>query len=281
MMPNRRKPRGFTLVELLVVIAIIALLVSILLPALSRAKALAQRAVCSVSARGLAQANNLYANDNNEHYVLAAEDILVDLGDGQGGRYRWHGTRDAAGETFDPDRGPLRPYMGPDLRICVTFAGMSGQFGGEQFERGAGGYGYNANYIGGRYDLYDATNWTSPHFGEPYKVSARLSDLAHPGETVMFTDAAMVQADGQARRLIEYSFCEPPYHVQPTGLAGPTWPSTHFRHLDTANVAWADEHVSAETLSNSAAEYGVPATEVRQQGIGWFGPDDNSLYDLE
>jgi len=57
--------RGFTLIELLVVIAIIALLVSILMPSLSRAKEHARRAACSLQQRNIAQASVLFAHDND------------------------------------------------------------------------------------------------------------------------------------------------------------------------------------------------------------------------
>ena len=59
------RKRGFTLIELLVVIAIIALLVSILLPSLTRAKHLARNVVCASNLRGVSNALNLYAQDNN------------------------------------------------------------------------------------------------------------------------------------------------------------------------------------------------------------------------
>ncbi len=58
--------RGFTLIELLVVIAIIALLVSILMPSLQKAKELARDAVCRSNQHHISQGIYLYAQDWDE-----------------------------------------------------------------------------------------------------------------------------------------------------------------------------------------------------------------------
>jgi prepilin-type processing-associated H-X9-DG protein/prepilin-type N-terminal cleavage/methylation domain-containing protein len=62
---------GFTLVELLVVIGIIALLISILLPALNRARQAAQRTACAARLQQIMIAANLHRTEHRDYYPLA------------------------------------------------------------------------------------------------------------------------------------------------------------------------------------------------------------------
>lgn len=77
-----KKKKAFTLIELLVVVAIIALLISILLPSLSRARELAKRAVCASNERGLGQGMHIYSNDNTDWFPIHYNGAEVDDVDG-------------------------------------------------------------------------------------------------------------------------------------------------------------------------------------------------------
>lgn len=74
-----RKLRGFTLVELLVVIAIIAVLVGILLPTLSAARAQAISTQCLANLRQCGQALYIYANQNRGYFPPMVSDTPENL----------------------------------------------------------------------------------------------------------------------------------------------------------------------------------------------------------
>jgi len=63
-----QRMRGFSLIELLVVTAIIAMLASMLLPALAKAREVARKAKCISNLRQIGMALHMYAEDNGEYF---------------------------------------------------------------------------------------------------------------------------------------------------------------------------------------------------------------------
>jgi len=74
MFRRARSRRAFTLVELLVVIGIIAILISVLLPTLSKARESANRANCLSNLRELANAYRLYGANYKDYCPIGFMD---------------------------------------------------------------------------------------------------------------------------------------------------------------------------------------------------------------
>ncbi|MBX3179292.1 MAG: type II secretion system protein [Candidatus Hydrogenedentes bacterium] len=277
-----RRRAGFTLVELLVSIGIIAILATLLLPALSKARGGARSIRCVSNLRQLYLANTMYAQEHHGRYVAAAPDMLP----GGENVTRWHGVREKLGpfgpySDYDPQRGALAEYL-LDGRVkeCPEF--YEYRRNGEApnaFDSGAGGYGYNIAYVGGSFHRYDYTDIRA------YTEGAMASRIAEPGRTIMFADAAIAQVG----YIIEYGELWPPYFASPENPTGdPSLalhpnradPGMHFRHNFRVNVLWCDGHISSERWgwAHSVGDIGYPDANNYRHGLGWFGPRDNQLF---
>ena len=258
------------------VVAVLALLVAILVPSLNLAKQRARAVICRTNLAGLVRANQLYAQAFDGYYVPAAADIFVSSG---GNRHRWHGVRPRPGEPFDSAAGPMAKYLGDSGRIrqCPSFTDFHTAAGAVGYEAGSGGYGYSETYIGSRF-------WQDGYYCDSpgQKLGARVEEVRRASDTVMFADAAMPMGLGGGAWYVEESFAYCTFRLKADGTVSTSrnQPSIHFRHGGAANVAWCDGHVTARDDMHSISR-NVYQADPGAMNVGWFGPDDNSLFDLK
>ncbi len=200
-----RRSRGFTLIELLVVIAIIAILASMLLPALAKAKTKAQGILCMSNTKQLGLAWRLYADESEDKLVGAANwtppggrsgpNVSPFFGSAvpnwTGGS--WLSLSDkGAVANWDHDnftrKSPLWPFTGnsPGIFKCPADRSMakptSGPLRGQSVPR-IRSVSMN-NWVGGP-GWGNSGPWT-PEANRGWKVFLRSGDITDPGPSSSF-----------------------------------------------------------------------------------------------
>jgi prepilin-type processing-associated H-X9-DG protein/prepilin-type N-terminal cleavage/methylation domain-containing protein len=252
--------RAFTLIELLVVIGLLALLAGLLLPALAKARASANVTLCKSNLRQMVLAFNEYATE--QHGIMTPNSVALPAGQTDW----WFGWTDNAfpllNRALDPSRGLLTSYFGAGMASalrCPNFPYDDPSFVSE-FSVHAADYGLNI--------------YLSP-YAYQNKVF-KITRVLHPAQTVVFADG--VQMDG----FPPGSFHEPFYlgiDMSPSGTPdlGPYGGFVHWRHQNTANVAYLDGHVDAVNASDGYVVHsGISGYPAGHLTSGYVGP--NSPY---
>ena len=282
----RARSRGFTLVELLVVIAIIAVLMALLVPAVQHARGAARRTQCRSHLHQLIVALHNYAEIHHEMLVPYSIDnatevnyVLAGFSGPRGEIGYWFGHVNNAEPNpyaqLDFTKGSLAPFMSAVRAAyqCPDFS--SAQVSRVRFGEMASGYAYNGHSLGRGID-YDYSAWPAIAVSsEP--VVHRIGDVAQPSRTIAFADSAQV-------RCLNWPACSD-LSVEEAWLIEPPsnqFPTIHFRHNATANVAFLDGHVETVKPSWIDLPFVPPAQaqRMREIGLAHVGEDD-SLYDRD
>ena len=237
--PNRK----FTLIELLVVIAIIAILASMLLPALSMAREKARASSCANNLKQMASANLMYAGD---YGVLCPIKGTVNADS----MYPWFyglAPKAMSGKTYDLTKGGfLHPYLGEGTltTLCPTWR-IPNNITDPADSPSAGGYGYT------RLSFSSTVSVTDQAISNGKTKPGRIT---RPTNIIMFADCAMGSTPTATAILVAKGF----------GMAD-TNGTLHFRHTGWANMSWVDGHVSSERFlgGDGGAKTGYFTEETR------------------
>ncbi|MFA9479309.1 DUF1559 domain-containing protein [Phycisphaerales bacterium AB-hyl4] len=242
--PPRIKTRlGFTLIELLVVISIIAMLISILLPALGAARESARGIQCASQVRQIGLGFHMYFGDNSDTFPTTFFDI------GGGNSVDW------SSELWRQEYVATAVLYG-----CPSFGEATYPYGGSWDEVQSRldptntnnrthdlwrtvQYGYNIQHLGS-----DARGL----YGGGVDSPARLDELTSASKTLVLADSyhqpSRVTGEHRGRFDLRDFYAE-----------GTAMGLIHGRHSQGANIFWADGHTSRVPLEDEWNAYTATA----------------------
>ena len=229
-----RRRAGFTLIELLVVIAIIAILASLLLPGLARAKEQGRTARCISNVRQITMALSMYADD----HVYYPPGRFA--GSGPGAIRLWYQS--------------LTPYLtkwtnGTTVFRCPSFKfRQANTIGvGPPTEYGVGSYGYNNNHPHGL-AMFSLAPGIQPRF-------VKESDVRVPSKMLAIADSYLVERHPEKIMEGETDLQYIPDRFRRNwGGYKREQKETNARHAGRFNVGFIDGHVEKIRYSKLFAD---------------------------
>ena len=246
---RRERQLGFTLIELLIVIAIIAILASMLLPALSRAKEKARSIKCVSNIRQMSLSYLLYADDHNDEVVT----LYLFRTAPPGALY-------PGGVTWWVDL--FRPYLlGTNITGCPSIKGGVASTAG-----GPGGLGVALSHP-------ELSAWSTDW-------RPKLTSMKSPSKKLPFVDSGLignprdrdpdnwVEVPKQQSLYWRVPINQPYYNDDPQRPVG--------RHLRRCVAGFADGHAEALRVSAMGLQYypGKTGDGKSATGMPWFGGND-------
>ena len=241
-----RGKKAFTLVELLVVISIIALLLSILLPALNKAKEHAKLAVCMSNMKQLGYTFKVYMQDNeyrcpfNEDPSTTHSQYYFAAGDGEfayGGAEQHLGSMLA--QTPLPKDRLLYPYAKePELFYCPSDKGEN--LLPMEHWKPTNFYAMGASY---RYNYYPWTNPLPRGLAEFFGIAGQKESwVRHPSRYILLHEPPALKWGWYGGRYFLWHFAR-----GETTVINPTLARSAF----ISNILFVDGHVGTHDFTDS------------------------------